>query len=515
MSFTFTRMARRAAMFVAALIGVAVIWEAYKFVGPTDGGSVLGVRILPRTADFAMPHVWEMFQRFGRPEERGRDGTVFAAVAAGAWYSFRLAAVGFVLGGVVGVGLAVVMARFDVVRRGLLPYLVVSQTVPLIALAPLVVSWGGRLEIGSFTWPRWLSASVLGAFLAFFPVAVGTLRGLAAAPPAALELMQSYAASWWRTLLTLRFPTAVPYMVPAFRLAASSAVIGVVVAEISTGLKGGIGRLIIEYAREATGDPAKVYTAIFGAAALGLTMAGIVAVTDTAGEFVSLIGPSGCGKSTLLRLVAHLLEPTTGNVTVNGKSAAQARLDQDYGMAFQQAGLFEWRTVRKNIELPLELKGWDKARRRERAEEMLALVQLPEFGDHYPWQLSGGMQQRIAIARALAAHPQLLLMDEPFGALDEMTREYMQGELLRICAETKTTVLFVTHSIPEAVYLSQRVVVMSPRPGRITKIVDVGLTGPRSEDTRNAESFFRAITAVREGLRGMHAEHVAMGMDDR
>jgi NitT/TauT family transport system ATP-binding protein len=233
------------------------------------------------------------------------------------------------------------------------------------------------------------------------------------------------------------------------------------------------------------------------------------------GEFISLIGPSGCGKSTLLRLIANLLEPTAGEVAVNGKSAAQARLDQDYGMAFQQAGLFDWRTVRKNIELPLELKGWDKSARRARAEEMLQLVQLPEFADHYPWQLSGGMQQRIAIARALAAHPPLLLMDEPFGALDEMTREYMQGELLRICAETKTTVLFVTHSIPEAVYLSQRVVVMSPRPGRITKIVDVGLTGPRSEDTRNAESFFRAITAVREGLRGMHAEHVAMGMDDR
>ncbi|MGA0064348.1 MAG: ABC transporter permease [Ilumatobacteraceae bacterium] len=272
---------RRSAMFVAALVGVAVIWEAYKFLGPTNGGSILGVRILPRTADFAMPHVWEMFQRFGRPEVRGRDGTVFAAVMAGAWFSFRLAAVGFVLGGAVGVGLAVVMARFDVVRRGLLPYLVVSQTVPLIALAPLVVSWGGRLQIAGFTWPRWLSASVLGAFLAFFPVAVGTLRGLAAAPAAALELMESYAASWWRTLRTLRFPTAVPYMVPAFRLAASSSVIGVVVAEISTGLKGGIGRLIIEYAREATGDPAKVYTAIFGAAVLGLTMAGVVALADT------------------------------------------------------------------------------------------------------------------------------------------------------------------------------------------------------------------------------------------
>jgi len=233
------------------------------------------------------------------------------------------------------------------------------------------------------------------------------------------------------------------------------------------------------------------------------------------GEFVSLIGPSGCGKSTLLRLIANLLEPTSGEVSVNAKSAVQARLDQDYGMAFQQAGLFDWRTVRKNIELPLELKGWDKADRRARADEMLQLVQLPEFGDHYPWQLSGGMQQRIAIARALAAHPPLLLMDEPFGALDEMTREYMQGELLRICAATGTTVVFVTHSIPEAVYLSNRVVVMSPRPGRITKVVDVALGGERSEDTRNRTAFFEAITAVREGLRGMHAAHVGLGNDDR
>ncbi|MGA1638686.1 MAG: ABC transporter ATP-binding protein, partial [Ilumatobacteraceae bacterium] len=207
------------------------------------------------------------------------------------------------------------------------------------------------------------------------------------------------------------------------------------------------------------------------------------------GEFVSLIGPSGCGKSTLLRLIANLLEPSSGEVSVNGKSAVQARLDQDYGMAFQQAGLFDWRTVRKNIELPLELKGWEKPDRRARADEMLQLVQLPEFGDHYPWQLSGGMQQRIAIARALAAHPPILLMDEPFGALDEMTREYMQGELLRICAATGTTVVFVTHSIPEAVYLSNRVVVMSPRPGRITKVVDVALGADRTEDTRNRTPF--------------------------
>jgi ABC-type nitrate/sulfonate/bicarbonate transport system ATPase subunit/ABC-type nitrate/sulfonate/bicarbonate transport system permease component len=184
-------------------------------------------------------------------------------------------------------------------------------------------------------------------------------------------------------------------------------------------------------------------------------------------------------------------------------------LDQDYGMAFQQAGLFDWRTVSKNIELPLELKGWDKNKRSDRAKEMLELVKLPEFGELYPWQLSGGMQQRIAIARALAAHPPLLLMDEPFGALDEMTREYMQGELLRICAETGTTVVFVTHSIPEAVYLSHRVVVMSPRPGRITDLIDVKLGKGRTEDTRNADEFFQGITAVREALRGSHADHVA------
>ncbi|MEO8163448.1 MAG: ABC transporter ATP-binding protein [Ilumatobacteraceae bacterium] len=225
-------------------------------------------------------------------------------------------------------------------------------------------------------------------------------------------------------------------------------------------------------------------------------------------EFISLIGPSGCGKSTLLRLIANLLEPSSGTVSVNGKTASQARLDQDYGMAFQQAGLFDWRTVAKNIELPLELKGWDKARRAARSTEMLELVKLPEFANLYPWQLSGGMQQRIAIARALAAHPQILLMDEPFGALDEMTREYMQGELLRICAQTSTTVVFVTHSIPEAVYLSDRVIVMSPRPGRITHRIDIDLGKSRGEVTRAGNEFFRGITVVREALRGTQAEHI-------
>ncbi|MGZ8566669.1 MAG: ABC transporter ATP-binding protein [Actinomycetota bacterium] len=226
-------------------------------------------------------------------------------------------------------------------------------------------------------------------------------------------------------------------------------------------------------------------------------------LTIEEGDFVSLIGPSGCGKSTQLRLIANLLEPTTGEVLVNGKSARQARLDQDYGMAFQHAGLFEWRTVTKNVELPLELRGWDKVRRRQRADELLELVKLPEFAEHLPWQLSGGMQQRVAIARALAAHPSLLLMDEPFGALDEMTREHMQAELVRIRRETGTTVVFVTHSIPEAVYLSTRVVVMSPRPGRIKTMIDVELGSERDEDTREAPAFFRKVTEVREALRGM------------
>ena len=231
------------------------------------------------------------------------------------------------------------------------------------------------------------------------------------------------------------------------------------------------------------------------------------------GELISLIGPSGCGKSTLLRLVANLLEPTAGSITVNGKSAAQARLDGDYGMAFQQAGLFDWRTVTRNIELPLELKGWDRTRRRDRALEMLDLVRLREFADHRPWELSGGMQQRVAIARALSFAPKLLLMDEPFGALDEMTREHMQGELGQIRAKTGSSIIFVTHSIPEAVFLSDRVVVMSPRPGRIAAIIDITL-GERDELTRENPAFFTSVIEVREALRGLPGGHAA-GVDDR
>jgi NitT/TauT family transport system ATP-binding protein len=225
-----------------------------------------------------------------------------------------------------------------------------------------------------------------------------------------------------------------------------------------------------------------------------------VDLTVEDGEFVSLIGPSGCGKSTLLRLVADLVPPTSGTVTVAGKPARRARLDQEYGIAFQQAGLFEWRSVLRNVELPLELRGIGRRERKARAEEMLELVGLADFAKHYPAQLSGGMQQRVAIARALAVHPPLLLMDEPFGALDEMTRERLQDELLRICARTGTSTIFVTHSIPEAVYLSDRVVVMSARPGRITTQVRIDL-GPRGEQTRQSAGFFAGITKVRKALR--------------
>ena len=274
------RRARRFGLFFVSIALVGVVWELYKVVGPEAGGKVFGWSLLPRSNDNAMPHIWDMLSRYGRPEVRGSDRRIWSVVLAGVWFSFRLGMVGFLLGSVLGLGLAVLMARFRVAERGILPYLVVSQTVPLIALAPLVVSWGGKLQIGGWEWPRWLSASVLGAFLAFFPVAVGALRGLSSAPAAAVELMDSYAASWTRTLFKLRFPAAVPQIVPALKLAASSAVVGVVVAEISTGLKGGIGRLIIEYAREATSDPAKVFTAVFGAAALGLAMSGFVTMAD-------------------------------------------------------------------------------------------------------------------------------------------------------------------------------------------------------------------------------------------
>jgi NitT/TauT family transport system ATP-binding protein len=219
------------------------------------------------------------------------------------------------------------------------------------------------------------------------------------------------------------------------------------------------------------------------------------------GEFVSIIGPSGCGKSTLLRIIGDLVEPSAGGVRVRGKAPRQARLDREYGIVFQTPVLYDWRTVVDNVRLPLELCGRPRAEREARPLALLRLVGLEGFHDHYPWQLSGGMQQRVAIARALALEPSILLMDEPFGALDEMTRERLNLELLQVSRETAATVLFVTHSIAEAVFLSTRVVVMSPRPGRIVQIVEVDLPRPQTEQTRALPRFFELVTTVRGNLQ--------------
>jgi NitT/TauT family transport system ATP-binding protein len=226
-------------------------------------------------------------------------------------------------------------------------------------------------------------------------------------------------------------------------------------------------------------------------------------------EFISLIGPSGCGKSTLLRIIGDLIQPSSGTLLVNGKTAHRARIDHDYGIVFQDAVLYDWRTVTRNVALPLELLGWDRARRKQRVAEMLELVELTGFESSRPWQLSGGMQQRVSIARALSFDPALLLMDEPFGALDEMTRERLNMELLRIWEKSGSTIVFVTHSIPEAVFLSTRVVVMSARPGRVADTIDVDLPQPRTAATREEARFFELVTEVREALAAGHGDATA------
>jgi NitT/TauT family transport system permease protein len=270
-------------MFLAALLVVAALWETYKAFGPDDGGSILGARVVPKSNDRAMPHIWDMVVRLADPESTAAGSRpLWIAVTGYAWYTLRLAIGGLVLGSAIGIGLAVLMARFDVARRGLLPWVIMSQTVPLIALAPQVVSWSGRFDIGGWEWPRWASVCVLAAFLAFFPVTVGTLRGLASPPAAALELMESCAATWWQTLRRLRFPAAISYIVPSLKLGATASVIGVIVSEISTGIPGGIGRAVISYAQAATSDPEKLYGALFGAAALGLALYGSIVALEMA-----------------------------------------------------------------------------------------------------------------------------------------------------------------------------------------------------------------------------------------
>src|SRR5262245_18625788 len=224
-----------------------------------------------------------------------------------------------------------------------------------------------------------------------------------------------------------------------------------------------------------------------------------------AGEFVSFIGPSGCGKTTLMRVIANLVDLTDGSITVNGMTPEQARLQRAYGYVFQAPALYPWRTVRRNLTLPLEIMGMSRKERARRAEKYLALVGLQDFENKFPWQLSGGMQQRVSIARALGFEPGLLLMDEPFGALDEITRDHLNEHLLRLWERTKVTVIFVTHSIPEAVFLSNRIVVMSPRPGRILEVIDSDLAPDRTLDVRETPAFLDIAHRVRVALRAGHS----------
>jgi NitT/TauT family transport system permease protein len=268
---------RRPVLAVAGVASMCGLWEAYKAID----GTVLGWHMPARSDDSSMPHVWTILGRLNDPENRGTEShSVARAVFDASWHTLRLAGAALLVGTVVGLALAVFMQRFKVAERALVPYVVISQTIPLIALATVVVTWGSRLVLFGMHWKSWMSVALIAGYLAFCPIAVGALRGLQSPGEASVELMDSMAAGRWATLTKLRFPAAVPYLIPAFRLAAASAVVGAIVAEISIGKSGGIGRLILEYSREATSDPAKVYTAMLGAAALGLLVAGAVQVVD-------------------------------------------------------------------------------------------------------------------------------------------------------------------------------------------------------------------------------------------
>ena len=258
---------------LAGVVLIAIMWELTKFVGTV-------IELPFNTSDQAMPHVWTMLSGFTAPEVRGSETTVFQAVVSAATYSFTLALGGFVIGVTVGLILAIVMQRFLFMERGLLPFVIASQTVPLIALAPLIVGIGNQISFGPIQWSTTYSVMFIAAYLAFFPLSIGALRGLHAPSPTSLELMRSYAASNNKVLWKLRFPSSVPYLVPALKVSAAASVVGTVVAEISTGVRGGIGRLMVEYARETTSQPAKVYVAVFGAIALGLVVAAVISAVD-------------------------------------------------------------------------------------------------------------------------------------------------------------------------------------------------------------------------------------------
>jgi len=277
------RRARPAVLGVAGVLLLALLWEGYKAVGPAGGVVVNGLTVLPRTSDLAMPHLWTMLARLGEPVTASGDGTpLWLAVVRASAFTLGLSALGWLLGVVVGMLLAMLMQRLRTAESALLPWIVLSQTVPLIALAPLVAGLGAQLRLGDLRWEPWMSVVVIASYLAFFPVSVGALRGLESPERAHVELMRSYAVGWWKTFFRLRLPASVPYLLPALRLAAANAVIGTVVAEVSIGLRGGVGRMMLEYASAASGDPGKPWGPIFGAVVIGLVAAGVVALIGIA-----------------------------------------------------------------------------------------------------------------------------------------------------------------------------------------------------------------------------------------
>ncbi|WP_374100705.1 ABC transporter permease [Naasia sp. SYSU D00057] len=274
---------RQVGLGALGILLLAAMWELYKALGPEGGVVVGGLTVLPRTTDLAMPHVWDVLARLGQPvNSTAGSPPVWQAVLGAAAFSLGVAGVGWLVGVVVGMALALLMQRFRTAESAVLPWIVLSQTVPLIAIAPLVRRWGSQIEIGSFQWEGWMSVAVIASYLAFFPVAIGALRGLGSPDTNHVELFRSYAVGWWVTLWRLRLPASVPYLLPALRLAAANAVVGAVVAEVSIGLRGGIGRMIIEYAQSGSGDPAKTWAPILGAVLLGLAAAGFVALLGLA-----------------------------------------------------------------------------------------------------------------------------------------------------------------------------------------------------------------------------------------
>jgi NitT/TauT family transport system permease protein len=275
--------ARPALLGIAGVLLLAVAWELYKAVGPAQGVVIGSVTVLPRTTDLAMPHLWTMFARLAEPVTSAPGSPVlWLAVLKAAGFTLGIAAVGWVIGVVVGFLLALLMQRLRTAEAALLPWVVLSQTVPLIALAPLIAGIGNQIRFGEARWQDWMSVAVIASYLAFFPVSIGALRGLESPDRAHVDLMRSYAVGWWRTLIALRLPASVPYLLPALRLAAANAVIGTVVAEVSIGLSGGVGRMMIEYASASSGDPGKPWAPIFGAILIGLIAAGAVALLGLA-----------------------------------------------------------------------------------------------------------------------------------------------------------------------------------------------------------------------------------------